>query len=164
MLLSVKELNVWRKFHELITVLLIMFGLIGIYALLQFINAQNWWIISDSVAADVSDALKEDIDRILIFMTDCTVLLSLLTTPLAVFFAATNDRLSFPIRLLASAENANKFVYAIGWALTYSCRPKSGPFQCSQNLIKTFDTIQSIINKYNLVEISQCCQLLISMR
>ena len=43
----------------------------GTYTLLQFIDAQNWWIISDSVAADVSDNLEADINRILVFLTDC---------------------------------------------------------------------------------------------
>ncbi|CAJ0950543.1 unnamed protein product, partial [Mesorhabditis belari] len=126
-LTSIGEPTIWRKFHDLIIVLCILFGLLGIYALLTFIYLQDWSFFEN--APDISENLETTLDTILVIMTDCVTCLSLITTSLAAYFAAANDRLTIPIRILASAENVNKFVWSVCYLLTFACRTEGGLFQ-----------------------------------
>ncbi|CAJ0950590.1 unnamed protein product, partial [Mesorhabditis belari] len=152
----------WEKFQDLFLVLAIFIGLLATYSLSVNLYNQNWTLLTTPI--DISDDLGNEIGDIILAMTDWAVILSLFTTPLAVYFSATNDRLSFPIRLLATAENANKFVFAVVYALMCYCSVGFVPFVCSQNTTILFSQIYSYANYYDLIDISQYCQLLISFR
>ncbi|CAJ0954275.1 unnamed protein product, partial [Mesorhabditis belari] len=89
------------------------------------------------------------------------IALSLVTTPLAAYFSATNDRLSWPIRLLATAENINKFIYALSSCLSDIC---SYFDLCPEDLRWSFyDVSWTLTGMYSLCDVAQYCQCLISL-
>ncbi|CAJ0950975.1 unnamed protein product, partial [Mesorhabditis belari] len=87
---------------------------------------------------------------------------SIFTTPLAVFFAATNIDLSLPIRLLAAAENSNKFIYVFTLFSTLICDPTENLLNCSIYYDITKSAFEYIA-MFGLYDIAQYCQFIISL-
>ncbi|CAJ0948235.1 unnamed protein product, partial [Mesorhabditis belari] len=128
---------------------------------------------SDNVTNDLSnytssyDKLPADISFIIKNMTIVVMFLSFFTTPLAAYFAVTNDRLSWPIRLLACAENVNKFVQALGFLLSESCGLVLyfdwKPFRCTRRTAYSFIYLYIYLGIYGLSDIALYCQFLVSL-
>ncbi|CAJ0954224.1 unnamed protein product, partial [Mesorhabditis belari] len=83
---------------------------------------------------DVDPNLASNLNTILDWSDRSVVFLSLLTTPLAMYYSATNDRLTLPIRVLATAENFTKFLFAIFYTLNQFCSKTISSIGCSVGL------------------------------
>ncbi|CAJ0925053.1 unnamed protein product, partial [Mesorhabditis belari] len=148
-----------------------------IASLLSLIANQNWQLVNENgeevenetnlnttVYVDPNDGLNLNVTDPFSTITFGMLILSLLTTSLAAFFSASNHHLSCPIRLLAAAENLNKFIFALCYFLAQICDQPWVSVSCTDTISNTFSTIYSIADEYNLCDIAQYCQCLISIR
>ncbi|CAJ0955686.1 unnamed protein product, partial [Mesorhabditis belari] len=124
--------------------------------------------MSKSNVTNSYDHLPDDISNVIQAMTVVVMILSLFTTPLAAYFSAKNDRLSWPIRLLACAENVNKFIQASCYILAELCILRLQyewiPVRCTRRVTFSFNDIRWYIEQYGLSDIALYCQCLVSLR
>ncbi|CAJ0950575.1 unnamed protein product, partial [Mesorhabditis belari] len=159
---SIKRNRFLERYHDLLFVALLTALLLGLYALLTNIYLFFWTLLT--VQPDISDELRGQIVNITSAVSSGVLLASLPVTPIAVFYAVTNNRLSLPIRLLAAGENANKFVYALSYGSIYFCDLSIPNLECSDELTTTFNDLFLIVTNYGVVDMAQYCQVLISLR
>ncbi|CAJ0949654.1 unnamed protein product, partial [Mesorhabditis belari] len=152
---------------ELVLVIVILIGLTALY-----IGVMQFYYIDFVLPTDplgISDDLYYELSAIISTSTTTVLLLSLVSTPIACLCSATNNRLALPIRLLITAENANKLVYAIFYAAQLFCGSVDawgpGPTgRCSDEITGTFyDGYFLLSGTYKLMDIAQYCQMLVSL-
>ncbi|CAJ0915708.1 unnamed protein product, partial [Mesorhabditis belari] len=97
-----------------------------------------------------------------------TISLNLIISPLGIYFSATNNRLSLPIRLLATAENIIRFAYSVCYMPYIYCRLAPTyllkKYQCGWPFYWfSMGLFDKIILYYPLYDMAQHCQLMISI-
>ncbi|CAJ0952168.1 unnamed protein product, partial [Mesorhabditis belari] len=148
------------KYYDLILVLLITLGLSSLLAVIQIFKLKSFtW---PKTGFDISFKLSSQLTEIFDQNAEYAFFLGFPFAGLAAFYAATNNRLTIPVRLLSTAENANKFVQTLGYFPTFICE-LSLVFTCSKDLTYIFDRVSFYVDYYDLFSISQYCQLCISI-
>ncbi|CAJ0948631.1 unnamed protein product, partial [Mesorhabditis belari] len=151
----------WQRYQDIIIIFVISNVLIVSFMLLVYFFFEQLRIHEND--PDTNDELLNQSWLIINRMSTVVLLLSLLTTPFAIYFPAVNDRLSLAIRLLAVAENINKFVYAFIALFWYFCESRIDLFRCSDGFNATVFAVNDFVNVYDLTDVAQYCQFLISL-
>ncbi|CAJ0951324.1 unnamed protein product, partial [Mesorhabditis belari] len=159
----------WLIWHDLLVVLLITVVLSGIYIPIYAIYKTSWtigvysFLLDAPTLPDVDYDFVEQSSFVLSSMSDWSYASSIPTTILAAFFAATNDQLTLPIRLLATAENLTKLAYSVTWLLSRACVISLANLQCSQEVYSAFMNLYDFSAFFDLTSVAQYCQMLISL-
>ncbi|CAJ0951251.1 unnamed protein product, partial [Mesorhabditis belari] len=111
-------MRIWKLFRDPLLVFAIAVPLNVIYGVLVYLFGLSFKFYKKKKRWDIGFELGGFLFANFIpTITSWVLFVSLLVTPFAIYFSATNDRLAFPIRLLSTAESLIRFSWALSSSL-----------------------------------------------